>query len=35
VIDWPSIFDVQPSKFSDALDETFNHPVFSKIEMEF
>ena len=35
VIDWPGIFDVEPSKFSDALDETFNHPVFSKIEMEF
>jgi nucleoside-diphosphate-sugar epimerase len=35
VIDWPRIFDVGPSKFSDALNETFNHPVFSKIEMEF
>jgi nucleoside-diphosphate-sugar epimerase len=35
VIDWPNIFNVAPTKFSNALDETFNHPVFSKTEMEF
>lgn len=35
VIDWPAIFDVGYTRFSDAIDETFNHPVYSKIVLEF
>ncbi len=35
VVDWPNIFDVNPTKFEEALDETFNHLTYSKIEMEF
>lgn len=35
VINWPSIFNVQPTPFKNGIDETFNHPVFSKIDMRF
>ena len=35
VIDWPSIFQVQATPFSQALDETFNHPAYSKVVLEF
>ena len=35
VIDWPSIFNVPCTPFADAVEETFNHPVYSKISMEF
>lgn len=35
VIDWPGIFGVQPTNFRDAIEETFNDPTYSKIEMEF
>ncbi len=35
VIDWPGIFGVQCTPFADAIDETFNHPVYSKVVLEF
>ena len=35
VIDWPKIFDVVPTPLRVALDETFRHPTFSKIVLEF
>ena len=35
VIDWPDIFNVKATPFSAAIDETFNHPLYSKVELEF
>ncbi len=35
VIDWPGIFGVKATPFSKALDQTFNHPIYSKIGLEF
>jgi len=35
VIDWPSIFNVKSTPFNVAIDETFNHPVYSKIILKF
>lgn len=35
VIDWPSIFGVPYTHFSTAIDETFNHPTYSNIVLEF
>lgn len=35
VIDWPTIFGVPYTTYANALDETFNHPVYSKVVMEF
>ena len=35
VIDWPGIFGVQSTPFADAIDETFNHPLYSKVVLEF
>lgn len=35
VIDWPGIFNVQPTPFAKAIDETFNDPVYSKIVLDF
>lgn len=35
VIDWPGIFAVQNTPFEKAIDETFNHPVYSQIILEF
>ncbi|MDM0090037.1 MULTISPECIES: NAD-dependent epimerase/dehydratase family protein [unclassified Variovorax] len=35
VIDWPGIFGVRSTPFDEALDETFNDPVYSKIALEF
>jgi nucleoside-diphosphate-sugar epimerase len=35
VIDWPGIFDVPYTSFSKAIDETFNHPKYSKVILEF
>jgi nucleoside-diphosphate-sugar epimerase len=35
VIDWPSIFDVRSTPFAEAIDETFNDPVYGKIALEF
>jgi len=35
VIDWPAIFNVTPTPFSKAIDETFHHPLYSKVVLEF
>lgn len=35
IIDWPGIFGVSYTKFSDAVDETFNDPSYGKIVLEF
>jgi nucleoside-diphosphate-sugar epimerase len=35
VIDWPGIFDVTYTPFVAAVHETFNHPTYSHISMEF
>jgi nucleoside-diphosphate-sugar epimerase len=35
VIDWPGIFQVEPTPFSRAIDETFNDPVYSGVALEF
>lgn len=35
VIDWPNIFGVNYTKFSDAINETFNDPTYGKIVLEF
>ena len=34
-IDWPGIFNVVPTTFVDAIDETFNDPIYSQVELEF
>lgn len=35
VIDWPGIFGVHSTPLSAALAETFQHPVYSSVELEF
>ncbi len=35
IIDWPKIFGVTRTPFAAAIDETFNHPVYSKVVLEF
>ena len=35
VIDWPTIFDVACTPFATAIDETFNHPVYGRVVLEF
>jgi len=35
VIDWPGIFDVPLTAFDTAIRETFNHPQYSRIALEF
>ena len=35
VIDWPAIFGVKATPLSDALTETFRHPAYSQIVLEF
>ncbi len=35
VIDWPGIFGVRSTPLHEALTETFNHPVYSKIALQF
>jgi nucleoside-diphosphate-sugar epimerase len=35
VIDWPGIFGVKATPLQAALDETFQHPVYSKIALQF
>lgn len=34
-IDWPGIFNVVPTPFAKAIDETFNDPIYSKVVLEF
>jgi hypothetical protein len=35
VIDWPALFGVQATPLARALDETFRHPRYSSIVLEF
>ncbi len=35
VIDWPAIFNVPATPLREALDLTFNHPVYSKVALTF
>lgn len=35
VIDWPAIFGVRATPFSEAVEQTFNHPTYSKVSLEF
>ena len=35
VIDWPSIFGVRATPIAEALRETFQHPVYSEVALEF
>ena len=35
IIDWPKIFNVECTSFHEGLKETFNHPTYSKIELDF
>ena len=35
IIDWPQIFGVKPHTLVDALEETFQDPVYSHIKLEF
>lgn len=35
VIDWPSIFGVRATPLRAAFEETFRHPVYSKVELSF
>jgi nucleoside-diphosphate-sugar epimerase len=35
VIDWEGIFRIKATSFSNAMDETFNDPVYSQIALEF
>ncbi len=35
VIDWPGIFNVPSTPFTQAIHETFNDPIYSKVVLEF
>jgi uncharacterized protein YbjT (DUF2867 family) len=35
VIDWPRIFAVTPTPFAQAVRETFTHPVYSDVVLDF
>ena len=35
VIDWPELFGVRPTSLKSALAETFGHPVYSSIVLDF
>lgn len=35
VINWPRIFGIVPTRFDTAIEQTFAHPVFSKIVLGF
>lgn len=35
VIDWPGLFGVPCTPFAQAIDETFNHPLYSGVKLEF
>jgi nucleoside-diphosphate-sugar epimerase len=35
VIDWPGLFGVKPTPLKTALAETYRHPVYSRIVLEF
>ena len=35
IIDWPAIFGVPYTPFNQAIDETFNHPIYSQVVLDF
>jgi len=35
VIDWPGLFGVEPTPLKTALAETYRHPVYSRVVLEF
>jgi nucleoside-diphosphate-sugar epimerase len=35
IIDWPGIFAAKSTPFADAVEETFNHPIYSRYELKF
>ena len=35
VIDWPGMFGVRCTPFAAAVEETFRHPVYSRVVLEF
>jgi nucleoside-diphosphate-sugar epimerase len=35
VIDWPSAFGVRATPLDEALEQTFRHPIYSKIALQF
>lgn len=35
VIDWPGMFGVRSTPFAEAINETFNHPVYSSVVLDF
>jgi len=35
VTDWPGIFGVKCTPFLEAINDTFNHPTYSKVTLEF
>ncbi len=35
VIDWPRIFSIAPTPFATAVQETFGHPIYSKVVLKF
>jgi nucleoside-diphosphate-sugar epimerase len=35
IIDWPGIFGVTPTPLEKALEDTFRHPVYSRVRLEF
>lgn len=35
VIDWPTIFGVQPTPFAQAVELAYNHPAYSQIVLDF
>lgn len=35
VIDWPKIFKIKKTPFSQAIQETFNDPTYSSVELDF
>ncbi len=35
VIDWPGIFGVEPTPFKQAVQQTFNHPQYSQVDLDF
>lgn len=35
IIDWPVIFGADLTSFAAAIDETFNHPIYSQVILEF
>lgn len=35
LIDWPTIFGVNQTSFAEAIKETFTHPIYSRIKLDF